>query len=152
MANVQRFRAEIQDAGGGAYVVVPFDLEETFGKKRLQAKVTFDGHPYRGSVGKYRGEVMVIVPKNIREAIGKQAGDEVEVTIEEDAEPRVVEVPDDLAKALEDAPEARTFFESLSYTHKREYVTWIEEAKRAETRERRITKAVEMLQEGKKTR
>lgn len=151
MASVQRFRAEIQDAGGGAYVVVPFDLEETFGKKRLQALVTFDGQPYRGLVGKYRGEVMVIVPKNIREAIKKGPGDEVEVSVEEDTAPREVAVPDDLAAALEGAPEAKAFFERLSYTHRREYVSWIEKAKRPETRTRRIGQAVEKLKDREKS-
>lgn len=154
MPDTQTFTATIEDAGssGGAYVTIPFDLEEVFGKKRMKARVTFDGELYRGTIGRYGGTYMVIVRKDIREAIGKEPGDEVEVTIEEDTEPRVVEVPADVKAALAAEPEAEAFFDDLSFTHKKEYVQWVEEAKREETRERRIGKMIEMLLEGKKTR
>jgi uncharacterized protein YdeI (YjbR/CyaY-like superfamily) len=71
----------------------------------------------------------------------------VQITIEEDCEPKVVEVPSALRLALESNPAAWAFFQGLSYTHQREYVKWIEEAKREQTRQNRITLAVEMLQE-----
>jgi uncharacterized protein YdeI (YjbR/CyaY-like superfamily) len=88
--------------------------------------------------------------KAIRESIGKQVGDSVEVVVEEDVAPRVVDVPPDLEEALRLAPRAERTFLSLSFSHKREYVGWINEAKRSETRERRIARAVEMLSRGEK--
>lgn len=87
--------------------------------------------------------------KAIREKIGKGVGDTITVTIREDTDERVVEVPTDLQKALNKRKAAKAAFEKLSYTHKREYVNWIEDAKKPETRERRIGKAVEMVEEGK---
>jgi uncharacterized protein YdeI (YjbR/CyaY-like superfamily) len=90
--------------------------------------------------------------KGIREQIGKGLGDAVEVTVEADTAPREIAVPDDLTAAFTEAPEARAFFDSLAYTHRREYVRWIEEARREETRARRVAQAVAMLCEGKKAR
>jgi len=153
MAQVQSFQAEIQPAGGGAFVVVPFDVEEVFGKKRVKVKATFDGEPYRGSVMRMGGpDYLLIIRKDIRETIGKDVGDRVLVTIEEDTEPRTVEVPQDVQAALADEPAARDFFDGLAFSHQREYITWIEDAKREATRERRITKMMDLLREGKKTR
>jgi hypothetical protein len=153
MPDVHTFRAPLESAGGGAFVTVPFDVEAAFGKKRVKVVATIDGAPYRGSVVRMGGpDHMLIVLKEIREVIGKGIGDEVEVTLAEDTEPRDVAVPEDLAAALAVAPEARIFFDGLAYSHRREYVGWIEEAKREETRQRRIAKAVQMLSEGKKQR
>ena len=152
MPGKHTFRAVIREAGGGgAFVTVPFDVEEAFGKKRVPILATIDGEPYRGSLVRMGGsEHMLIVLKEIRAKIGKQAGDEVEVTLEQDNAPRVVEIPPDFAAALRAEPEVRTFFQSLAYTHQREYVKPIEEAKRAETRRSRIAKTMVMLREGKK--
>ena len=93
----------------------------------------------------------LIIRKDIRAQIGKHVGDEVAVTMELDTEPRVVEAPEDFAEALKPYPQARTFFDGLSYTHQKEYARWITGAKRAETRERRISKGVEMLRNEVKT-
>lgn len=152
MPEIQAFRAVIQSSdSGGAYVTIPFDVEAVFGKKRVKVKATFDGEPYRGSIVRMGGpDHFLIVRKDIRTAIGKQPGDEVAVTVEEDTEPRVVAVPDDLAAALDAAPGAKAFFDGLSFSHRREYVVWIEGAKREATRERRIAKAIEMLSDGLK--
>ncbi|MGA7304912.1 MAG: YdeI/OmpD-associated family protein, partial [Rhodothermales bacterium] len=79
-------------------------------------------------------------------------GDEVKVTVEEDLDPRVVKVPSDVKRLLKQHPEAGKFFEGLSYTHKKEYIQWIEEAKKPETRERRKEKMIEMLLDGRKER
>jgi bifunctional DNA-binding transcriptional regulator/antitoxin component of YhaV-PrlF toxin-antitoxin module len=153
MPETHGFRATIEPAGGGAFVTIPFDVEEVFGKKRVKVQATFDGVPYRGSIVRMGGpDHMLIVRKDIREAIGKKPGDEVEVTVTEDMEPRTVEVPQDLAAAMAGEPEAERFFFSLSYSHRREYVDWIEEAKRPDTRLRRIAKAVDMLREGRRAR
>lgn len=146
------FTATIKGAqdSGGAFVVIPFDMEEVFGKKRVKVQASFDGEPYRGTITPMGGQPLLIVVKKIREKIGKQAGDEVEVTVQEDTEPRVVEVPSAFQELLKSHPQAATFWQSLSYSHQREYAMWFSEAKRAETRERRINKAIEMLQEEKK--
>jgi len=154
MTEKHTFRAVIEDpGGGGAFVRIPFDVEDVFGKKRVKIKATIDGEPYRGSLVRMGAPYhILIVIKDIRNKIGKTFGDEVEVTLEEDLEPRVVEVPADLKEMLDVNPQAASFFEKLSYTHQREYVYWINESKRSETRQRRIRKTAEMLLEGKKGR
>ena len=136
---------------GGAFVEIPFDVEQAFGKKRVKVRALIDGQPYRGSLVRMGGECHILgVLKEIRQATGKGPGDEVQVTLEEDLEPRVVEVPADFQAALEAAPEALRVYQGLSYTHQREYVRWIVEAKREATRVERIRKAVEMLVGGEK--
>jgi uncharacterized protein YdeI (YjbR/CyaY-like superfamily) len=92
---------------------------------------------------------MLLVLKEIREKIGKSFGDEVAVELEEDLDPRQVEVPADLQQALQAEPNAQAFFNRLSYTHQKEYVRWIEEAKREETRQVRIQRTIEMLLQSK---
>ena len=154
MSERHTFRAVIrQEKGGGAWVEVPFDVENAFGKKRVPVNATIDGEPYRGVLSRMGTDChMLIVLKEIRERIGKQAGDEVEVAVEEDTAPRTVEVPADLREALEANSSAAAFFDRLAYTHQREYVKWIEEAKREQTRRDRVARAVVMLGEGKKLR
>ncbi len=156
MAKTHRFRAPIKSAhegSGGAFVEIPFDVEKTFGKKRVPIRATIEGEPYRGSLIRMGSEChLLLVRKAIREKIGKQAGDTVAVTIEEDTAPRTVKVPPDLSRALRAAPAARDFFQQLAFTHKREYIEWIREAKKSETRERRIDRMIELLQQKKKER
>jgi hypothetical protein len=147
-----KFRATIQDAGdGGAYVEIPLDVEAVFGKKRVKVLATLDGVAYRGSLVRMGSECHLMpVLKEIRQQIGKNIGDEIEVSLEEDTQPRVVVLPGDLQAALGANPEAGAFFEKLSYTHQKEYVQWIEEAKRPETRQTRVVKTITLLKQGKK--
>jgi hypothetical protein len=154
MTKKQTFTAVIQNAGGGgAFVEVPFDVEKEFGSKRPNVKALIEGIPYRGILTRMGTEShLLVVLKEIREKIGKTFGDEVTITVEPDTEPRVIEVPPDLKKAFKTVKEAKGFFEKLSYTHQREYVMWINEAKKEETRQNRIAKAIEMLKKGKKAR
>ncbi|MGZ9235736.1 MAG: YdeI/OmpD-associated family protein [Anaerolineales bacterium] len=154
MAKKQSFTAIIQNAGGGgAFVEVPFDVEAEFGSKRPKVKAVIEGVPYRGILTRMGTEChLLVILKEIREQTGKTFGDEVTVTVEPDTEPRVIEVPAELKKAFETEKEAKDFFEKLSYTHQREYVMWINEAKREETRQNRIVKTIEMLKQGKKAR
>jgi hypothetical protein len=154
MSKKQTFTAVIQNAGGGgAFVEVPFDVEAEFGSKKPRVKALIEGVPYRGILTRMGTEChLLVVLKEIREKIGKTFGDEVTITVEPDTEPRVIEVPAELKKAFKTEKEAKAFFEKLSYTHQREYVMWINEAKRAETRQNRIVKAIEMLKQGKKVR
>jgi len=152
MSKKQTFKAVIQDAGGGgAFVEVPFDVEKAFGAKKPKVKTMIEDVPYRGILTRMGTDFhMLIILKSIREQIGKTFGDEVKVTVELDTEPRVLEVPKDLLKELKKDKDVKAFFDKLSYTHRREYVMWIEEAKKEETRARRILKAIEMLKQGKR--
>jgi Domain of unknown function (DUF1905)/Bacteriocin-protection, YdeI or OmpD-Associated len=150
----RKFRAVIEGAGGGgggALVSVPFDVEEAYGKKRVKVKVMIDGEPYRGSVVRMGGpRHMLPVLKHIRQKIGKGVGEWVSIVLWEDLELRVVAVPADLGAALAERPAERLFFRGLSYTGQREYVRWIEDAKREETRARRISLAIRLLRQRKR--
>ena len=154
MGQPVEFWAVIEDAGGGgAFVTVPFDVEAAFGKKRVKISATIDGIPYRGSIVRMGTPChMLPVLKEIREKIGKGPGDQVHVIAQEDMGPRLVEVAEDLRQALDAEPPAGRFFDGLSYTHQREYVKWVTEAKRPETRQNRILKAMNMLRQGIKER
>jgi Bacteriocin-protection, YdeI or OmpD-Associated/Domain of unknown function (DUF1905) len=152
MSRKHTFTAPIQNAGGGgAFVNVPFDVEEAFGSKKPKVKAMIEGVPYRGTLVRMGSDChMLVVLKGIREQIGKDFGDEIKVTVEPDDEPRVIEVPKDLLKEFKKDKTAKAFFDKLAYTHQKEYVKWIEEAKRDETRQARIVKTIEMLRQGKR--
>ncbi|MBI1227199.1 MAG: DUF1905 domain-containing protein [Bacteroidetes bacterium] len=132
-------------------VVFPYDLKETFGKKSVKVKITFDGIEYRGLLKSMGGDcVYCLIRKDIREKLGKQPGDLIEVTVLEDTEERIVAVPPDFQQVMDENPKMKEVFERFSYTCKKEYVNWIESAKRPETRQNRIQKSVEMISSGKK--
>jgi len=152
MTQKLHFRAVIKDAGGGgAYVVVPFDVEKVFGSKRPKIKASIDGEPYRGTLVRMgTPHHMLLVLKEIRTKIGKSFGDEISVDLEEDVMPREVNIPLDLMQVLEANPEVQNFFNRLSYTHQKEYVLWVVEAKRAQTRQERIRRMIELLKQGKR--
>lgn len=154
MTKKHTFTATIQNAGGGgAFVEVPFDVEKTFGEKRPKIKANIEGVMYRGILTHMGTDFhMLIILKDIRAKIGKTFGDKVKITVELDTEPRVLELPKELVKELKKDKEAKTFFDTLSYTHQREYVLWINEAKKEETRQNRILKAIQMLKKGKKAK
>jgi len=148
-----RFTAVIQPGdGGGAGVLFPHDVEKEFGTRgKVPVKATFDGVPYTGSMIKYGApQHMLPMLKAIREQIGKGPGDSVDVVIWKDEGVRTLDVPEELA-ALMKKEGLLPFFESLSYTHRKEYCRWITEAKKPETRARRLEKAVEMLRNKVKT-
>jgi hypothetical protein len=108
-------------------------------------RVTIGEHSYPSRVAVRGGEFKLPVSADNRAAAGVEAGDEVEVSLELDTEPRTVAVPSDLAEALEGAPQALHYFESLSYSRQRWFVLNVEDAKTVETRQRRIANAVERL-------
>ena len=151
MKNRQTFTAMIQNpGGGGAFVEVPFDVETVFGAKRPRVRALIEGVPYRGTLTRMGTDCHILgIRKDIRAQIGKTFGDEVTIMVEPDMEPRRVEIPGDLLKELKKDQEARSLFDKLSYTHQKEYVSWINEAKREETRQGRIVKTMEMLKKGK---
>jgi hypothetical protein len=134
------------------FVEFPYDVEKEFGTKgQVKVLVTFDGYEYRGSLAKMGHPCHRLgLTKQVRNAIGKHPGHSVHIVLKKDEEPRVVEIPDDFGKLLDLNPPVRAYFEGLSYTHQKEYVRWITEAKKAETRERRLKKAIEMLRENVK--
>ncbi len=146
-----KFRATLEQGGKTATgFQVPAEVVESLGKGRKPpVRVTINGHTYRSSVAVMGGEYMVGVSAENREAAGVQAGEELEVEMELDTEPREVTVPADLDEALDREPEARSYFEGLSYSNKRRHVLAIEGAKAEETRRRRIDKSVAMFKEGR---
>ena len=151
MPNKKTFTAIIQDpGGGGAFVEVPFDVEKEFGSKRPKVRALIEGVPYRGILTRMGTDCHILgIRKEIREQIGKTFGDEVAITVEPDTEPRVIDIPGELKKAFKTEKDAKVLFEKLSYTHQKEYVSWINEAKREVTRQNRIAKTIEMLKKDK---
>jgi hypothetical protein len=128
---------------------VPFDLKEAFGRARPPVRVTIRGHTWRTTPGVYDGVGHVVVNRSVKDATGVDAPDRVRVTMELDDEPRTVDVPNDLRAALAEDPGASTAFDRLSFTHRREYVEWVDEARRPETRARRIAATVERVRTGR---
>ncbi|MEI8203396.1 MAG: YdeI/OmpD-associated family protein [Bacteroidota bacterium] len=129
------------------FIRFPYDVFEIFGKKnQVKIKAWIDGEYYRGSLANMgMGCHVLPILKSIRSKIKKNEGDSVHLIIEQDFEERKLVVPDDFLAELSKKPELLSFFESLSYSHRKEYVNWIIEAKRMETRLKRIEKSIEML-------
>lgn len=143
---MERFDATLEEGGrGGALVVVPAEVVAALGGGgRIPVRVTFDGLPYQGSMVSMGGRMVVGVLKAIRGELGKGPGDVIAVTLERDDAERVVAVPEDVQRALSGAGLAERFA-ALSFTHQREYVGWVEEAKKPQTRARRVAQMVERL-------
>lgn len=136
-----------------AFVEFPFSTEELFNKKgQVKIKALFDDKvEYRGSLAKMKSDChMLGLTQEIRKQLGKTFGDEVSVSLIEDKEERTVEIADDILIVLDENPEAKTLFDKMSYTHRKEYIRWINEAKKPETRENRKIKMIEMILDGKK--
>jgi hypothetical protein len=148
-----KFKAKIEAGdGGGAYVLFPYDTVEEFATKgRVPVKATFDGVPYVGSLIKYSNpRHMLGMLKAIREKTGKGPGDTIEVVVWRDEVVRTVDVPSQFENLMK-KEDLLTVFKKLSYTHRKEYCRWITEAKKEETRLRRLEKAIEMLKKGVST-
>ena len=148
-----KFTAEIVAGdGGGAGVLFPYDTEKEFATKgKVPIKATFNGVPYTGSLIKYGFPQHTLhLPKAIREQLGKVPGDTIDVVLWKDEEERILEVPAPFEKLIKKEG-LLPFFETLSYTHRKEYCRWIIEAKKEETRSTRLDKAIEMLKQGVKT-
>jgi hypothetical protein len=149
-----RFRATVELGGKTATgIEVPEEVVTALSSGgRPPVSVTIGGHTYRTTVARMGGRYLVPLSAENRMAAGVAAGDEVDVDIEPDAAPREVEVPADLAEALAGDDAARATFDGLSFSHRKEWVRWVEEAKKPETRATRLTKTVESLRAGKRTR
>jgi hypothetical protein len=147
--SAKRFTAQLERVGKtGTAFTIPFDLKEAFGRARPPVEVTIRGHTWRTTPGVYGGVGMVVVNRAVKAATGVDAPDRVRIVMALDTEPRAVDVPDDLARALAAEPGAAAAFAALSVSHRREYVEWIDEAKRPETRARRIASTVERVRAG----
>jgi hypothetical protein len=135
------------------YVIFPYDVKKSFGAARVKVKVKFDGELYRGSLvpmGLKEGYPLLL-RKDIRAKINKTVGDFVNVELEQDFEERTVEVPADFEKVLKKS-KLKESFERMSFTHRKEYVNSVLDAKKPETRLRRIDKALEMIDAWKKNK
>jgi hypothetical protein len=144
-----KFRTQVQlDGKTATGIRVPEEIVAALGpSKRPAVRVTIGDYTYRSSVTSMGGVFMLGISAEVRQNTGVAAGDEIEVDLEIDNESREVTVPPDLAAALEG--DAKRFFDGLSYSNKRRIVYSIEEAKTAETRQRRIDKAISSLSQGK---
>ncbi len=146
-----RFQTTLRRFGpNNTGIEVPDEVVAALGRgRRPKVVVTVNGYTYRSTVAPMGGQNLIPFAAEHRAASGIAGGDAIDVEIVVDDAPREVVLPDDLAGAIAAAPEARTFFDGLSYTNRRAYVLWIEDAKKPETRAARVAKAVEMLTEGR---
>lgn len=146
MADKQTFEVVLEKHAdmNATGITIPFDVEKVFGAKRVLVKAVVNRAEYRGSIVRMGGKYVLGIPKAFREAAGIAAGDNIVITVERDDSPRTVEVPEDLAAALKKAGLAKAW-ENLAYSHRKEHARSVTEAKKPETRARRIEKAVEMV-------
>jgi len=144
----QTFRTELWAGGGkNVAIVVPADVVAAFERgKRVPVVVTIDGgYQYRNTIASMGGQFLISFNAETRAATGRGAGDEVEVRLDVDDAPRTVEVPAELATALDADPAAKAAWDELSYTHQREHAESITGAKSAATRAKRVAKALDAL-------
>jgi hypothetical protein len=137
--------------GPAAAVVLDDEQAATIGDgaKRFPVRATVNGYSWRTSVARMGAENLLGLNREVRTAAGVEPGDTVAVLIELDREPREVQIPEALATALADDAAARQAFDTLAFTHRKEYARWVADAKRDETRERRVQRALELLRQGK---
>ncbi|MEP6642698.1 MAG: YdeI/OmpD-associated family protein [Gaiellales bacterium] len=149
-----RFHTTIELGGKTATgFEVPDEVVAALGPgQRPAVLVTIGGHSYRSTVARMGGRYLVPLSAEHRVAAGVAAGDDVEVDLEADTAPREVSTPPDLADALRGDDTARAYFDGLAYSHRKEWVRWIEEAKKPETRSKRLAATVEALRAGRRTR
>jgi hypothetical protein len=135
--------------GSSSFVAVPFDVEQTFGTRgRVPVWADFDGETYRGSLVTYGGgRHLLLILTELQERLGKSPGDSVHVTVRLDTAHRTVELAMDVAEAFAHAGVLESY-RAMSYSHQKEYNVWIEDAKKPDTRARRIGKAIDMIAEG----
>jgi hypothetical protein len=146
-----RFESTVELGGKTATgIAIPDEVIERLGAgKRPPVTITINGYTYRTTAVRMGGRFLVPLSAENRAAAGVAAGDDVTVDIALDTAPREVEMPPDLDTALD--AEARAAYDGLSYTHRKEWVRWVEEARKPETRALRIEKTVLGLKAGKKT-
>ena len=149
------FVGEIQQHSdiNAAFVDIPFSVEDVFGKKgQVKIKALFDDRvEYRGSLAKMKSDCHLLgLTQDVRKQLGKTFGDRISVKLWEDKEERIVEIPEDVLPVFEAHPNAYELYQKMSYTHRKEYMRWITDAKKPETRASRKSKLIEMILAGKR--
>jgi hypothetical protein len=139
------FKVKIVRDGPMCFIPVTFDPKPVFGKVRVPVRVTLNGYTYRSTIAVMGGSPCIPLRKSNREAAGLTGDETLEVKLDLDLEKREVEMPKDLARALNASPGAAERWQALSFTHQREYVEAVDGAKKAETRARRIENIVKIL-------
>lgn len=139
------FLVTIVREGSLCFIPIPFDPKPLFGRVRAPVKVTLNGFTYRSTIASMGGTVCIPLRKSNREAAGLEGNETLDVTLEADSEKREIKPPADLTKALKAAPPAWDRWNELSFSHQREYVESLEEAKKPETRQRRLEQAVRAI-------
>lgn len=150
---IKRFRVllEKHENSEATGITIPFDVPKTYGTRaRVPVRGTINGFPYRGTLFPMGGKYIFVVNKELRTNAKVKGGEMISMTMERDEEPRIITPPADLARALRANKDAQAAWDKLSYTHKKEHARAVEDAKRPETRVRRIEKAIAQLAEGKK--
>lgn len=145
--NSKTVTVTIQQDGANCYIPVPFDPKAAFGKVRAPVRVTLNGYTYRSTIASMGGLVCIPLRRSHREAAGVEGGQTLDVRIELGTETREIEPPEDLVAALKAVPGAWERWSEMSFTHRREHVEAIEEARKPETRARRIEAAVRAVRE-----
>lgn len=143
---------EAEPRTGDVFVVAPFSVDEVYGtKEELLVQATIDGFPYQGELTPLGdGYHALIIPREVRRAVGKTVGDVLHVALRRDTSERVITLPEDLAAALADAPAAFTFFKGLEKLEQRSYVRYLKGAKNPEMRAKRLMETVYRLGVGRK--
>jgi len=144
-AKKKTFKVKLGAELHALFFEVPFDLKAELGSARPPVRVTVNGYAYRSTPAIYGGRTYIPVRREHREAAGVEVGEVVRVSLELDTQPRVVKVPPALAVALRKDARAKKAWAALSYSHQKEHAAAIEEAKKPETRARRVAKALELL-------
>ncbi len=152
---VKKFIGIIEDPGldvDAAFILFPYDVQKIFGTRgQVKVKVTFDGYPYRGILSVMGGgQHAILLRKDVRKAIAKTIGDKVNVVVEQDLEERMVDLPKVLQDLLTKNSKAKAFFDTLSFTNRKEYAVWIASAKKEETLVKRLEATLSKLLAGKK--
>lgn len=130
-----------------AAFTLPFDTRAVWGKAKVPVKVTINAYTWRSTVGNRGGSQYIVVNAEARKNADVKAGDSVTITLEPDTEKRGIEIPRALQKAL--GKKLTQQLENLSFTHKKEFIVWYSDAKKDETRARRVEKMKQMLSAGK---
>ena len=145
-------RLRVEPNEPGVFIELPEDVVTSLGAgKRPAVRATVNGFEHRTRIAVYGGRYYLGFRREVREAAGLMPGEEVDVTVELDEEPRAVALPDGFAAVLQADPDALARYQSLSFTNQKEYVDWVESAKRPATRQRRLADATRLLKSGRRT-
>jgi len=144
-SSARTVRVTLLRDGAMCAIPVPFDPKQAFGKARAPVSVTLNGFTYRSTIAPMGGSYLIPLRLSNREAAGLEGHETLDVTIASDDQPRTVTAPPDLRRALEQLPNGWERWKALSYTHQREHVEAIEEAKKPDTRARRVARAASMV-------